>query len=35
MIPGYSNTPLLKKLGIIDSQKILLINQPEDYYGPS
>ncbi len=32
MTPGYSNTPLLKKLGITDSQKILIINQPADYY---
>lgn len=32
MNAGYSNKPLIKKLGITDSQKILLINQPENYY---
>lgn len=32
MSAGYSNTPLLKKLGITEVQRILLINPPEDYY---
>jgi bifunctional DNA-binding transcriptional regulator/antitoxin component of YhaV-PrlF toxin-antitoxin module len=29
---GYSGTPLLKKLGIKPGSKILLINQPDDYF---
>lgn len=29
---GYSGTPLLKKLGIKPEMKILLLNQPDDYY---
>jgi hypothetical protein len=29
---GYSGTPLLKKLGIKPEMKILLINQPGNYY---
>jgi len=29
---GYSGTPLLKKLGIKPEMKLLLINQPSDYY---
>ena len=29
---GYSGTPLLKKLGIKPVMKVLLINQPDDYY---
>lgn len=29
---GYSGTPLLKKLGIKPEMKILLLNQPADYY---
>lgn len=29
---GYSGTPLLKKLGINPAMKLLLINQPDDYY---
>ncbi len=29
---GYSGTPLLKKLGIKPETKVLLINQPDDYY---
>ncbi len=29
---GYSETPLLKKLGIKPAMKLLLINQPDDYY---
>ncbi len=32
MPAGYSGTPLLKKLGIRPGMKILLINQPDDYY---
>lgn len=28
---GYSGTPLLKKLGITPSLKIVLVNAPEDY----
>jgi hypothetical protein len=31
-IAGYSGTPLLKKLGITPELKLLLINQPEEYY---
>lgn len=29
---GYSGTPLIKKLGILDTSKILLINPPRDYF---
>lgn len=29
---GYSGTPLLKKLGIKPEMKLMLINQPADYY---
>jgi len=29
---GYSGTPLIKKLGIKPDHKLLLINQPADYY---
>jgi len=29
---GYSGTPLLKKLVIKPEMKVLLINQPDDYY---
>ena len=29
---GYSGTPLLKKLGIKPNMKVLLINQPDNYY---
>ena len=32
MTSGYSNKPLAKKLGITNLQKILLIDQPQDYY---
>ncbi|HKH62079.1 MAG TPA: hypothetical protein VKA49_14660 [Flavitalea sp.] len=32
MASGYSGTPLIKKLGILDTSKILLINAPEDYF---
>jgi hypothetical protein len=30
--PGYSGTPLLQKLGINSAMKILLINQPDNYF---
>jgi len=29
---GYSGTPLLKKLGIQPAMKVLLINEPDNYY---
>ena len=29
---GYSGTPLLKKLGIKPAMKLMLINQPHEYY---
>ncbi|EDY19418.1 conserved hypothetical protein [Chthoniobacter flavus Ellin428] len=29
--PGYSNTPLVKKLGLKESHRVLLIAAPEDY----
>lgn len=29
---GYSGTPLLKKLGIQPQMKVLLVNEPVDYY---
>ena len=29
---GYSGTPLLQKLGIKSAMKILLINQPDNYF---
>ena len=29
---GYSNTPLLKKLGIKEDHKVLLINPPANYF---
>jgi len=29
---GYSGTPLLKKLGIKPTMKLMLINQPTEYY---
>ena len=32
MSAGYSGTPLLKKLGIKDEMKVLLIGEPNDYY---
>jgi pimeloyl-CoA synthetase len=32
MPAGYSGTPLIKKLGIKPGMKLLLINQPHDYY---
>ncbi len=31
-IAGYSGTPLLKKLGIKPGMKILLVNEPPDYF---
>jgi len=31
-VAGYSETPLLKKLGIRPEMRLLLINQPADYY---
>ena len=31
-IAGYSGTPLLKKLGIKPEMRLLLINQPDNYY---
>ena len=30
--PGYSQTPLLKKLGIKDDFKVLLLNPPDNYF---
>lgn len=32
MPAGYSGTPLINKLGIRPGMKVLLINQPPDYY---
>jgi hypothetical protein len=32
MSAGYSGTPLIKKLGIKPEMKVLLINQPDDYF---
>jgi len=29
---GYSNTPLIKKLGIKDDSKVLLLNAPDNYF---
>lgn len=29
---GYSGTPLLKKLGIKEEMKVMLVNEPADYY---
>ena len=29
---GYSGTPLVKKLGIKENMRVLLINQPENYF---
>jgi len=29
---GYSNTPLIKKLGIKDDSKLLLLNAPTNYF---
>jgi len=30
--PGYSGTPLLKKLGIKPGHKLLVVNQPRNYF---
>lgn len=30
-MPGYSTTPLIKKLGILPSSKVLLVNAPDAY----
>lgn len=30
--PGYSGTPLLKKLGLKESLRVKLINPPKDYF---
>ncbi|MBS1567079.1 MAG: DUF3052 domain-containing protein [Bacteroidetes bacterium] len=32
MPAGYSQTPLLKKLGIKEDSKVLLLNAPDDYF---
>lgn len=32
MLAGYSGTPLINKLGVKPGMKVLLINQPDDYY---
>ena len=32
MLAGYSGTPLLKKLGIKEEMKVLLIGEPKEYY---
>ena len=32
MSAGYSGTPLINKLGIKAGMKVLLVNQPDDYY---
>jgi hypothetical protein len=32
MQAGYSGTPLIKKLGIKDEMKVLLIHQPDNYF---
>ena len=29
---GYSGTPLLKKLGLKDDMRVMLINEPENYF---
>ena len=31
-VAGYSGTPLIKKLGIKDEMKVMLINAPKDYF---
>lgn len=34
MVPtGYSGTPLLKKLGIKENMRVMLIHEPENYFG--
>jgi hypothetical protein len=30
--PGYSGTPLLKKLGIKENMRVLLVHEPENYF---
>ena len=30
---GYSGTPLLKKLGIKENMRVMLIHEPENYFG--
>jgi hypothetical protein len=30
--PGYSGTPLLKKLGIKETMRVLLVHEPENYF---
>ena len=30
---GYSGTPLLKKLGIKENMSVMLIHEPENYFG--
>jgi len=30
--PGYSGTPLLKKLGIKENMRVLLVDEPENYF---
>ena len=32
MSAAYSETPLIKKLGIIDEMKVMVINQPGNYF---
>jgi hypothetical protein len=32
MAAGYSGTPLFKKLGFKENQRVLLINEPENYF---
>ena len=32
MTAGYSGTPLLKKLGMTPQMKVLVINEPDNYY---
>jgi SpoU rRNA methylase family enzyme len=31
MTAGYSGTPLAKKLGLKEGQRVLLIDEPDDY----
>ena len=31
-VAGYSGTPLIKKLGIKEDTKVLLLNAPADYF---
>ena len=30
--PGYSGTPLLKKLGLKENMRVLLVDEPENYF---